>query len=150
MTLLKIAYKNLVVRKIRTTLTVAGVTIAVVILVSLLGFDKGYERALIRDVDKMGFQLLVTAKGCPYEAATLMLKGGGGLRYMEQDVYEKIVQDPRIDKVTPQLAHTVFDPNKGNGQGRIGAVYGNSSHLYGVEAVDDLRGGRLVQFRGRR
>ena len=27
----------------------------------------------------MGFQMLVVAKGCPYEAATLMLKGGTGL-----------------------------------------------------------------------
>ena len=124
MKLVTIAYKNLTVRKIRTGLTVGGVTIAVMILVSLLGFDAGYEKALIRDVDKMGFQLLVTAKGCPYEAATLMLKGGGGLRYMEEDVYQRIVSDERVDKVTPQLAHTVFDPDKGDGRGGLALYMG--------------------------
>lgn len=124
MKLINIAYKNLVVRKIRTGLTVSGVAIAVMVLISLLGFDAGYEKALVRDVDKMGFQLLVTAKGCPYEAATLMLKGGGGLRYMEQDVYQRIVSDERVDKVTPQLAHTVYDPEKGNGQGGLALYMG--------------------------
>ena len=72
-----VAFKNLKRKKIRTVLTVGGVAIAVAVLVSLLGFDAGYQRGLKNDIDKMGYQLLVTAKGCPYEAATMMLKGGG-------------------------------------------------------------------------
>ena len=82
MRFLLLAFRNLKRKRIRTILTVGGVAIAVAVLVSLLGFDAGYEKALFRDIDRMGYQLLVTAKGCPYEAATLMLKGGGGLRYM--------------------------------------------------------------------
>jgi putative ABC transport system permease protein len=117
MKLLTIAFKNLTRRKIRTFLTVGGVAIAVAVLVSLLGFDAGYQRALEKDIDKMGYQVLVTAKGCPYEAATLMLKGGGGLRYMDQDVYGKIVSDARVDKVTPQLVATVYDPDGQDGRG---------------------------------
>ncbi|MBN1869295.1 MAG: ABC transporter permease [Candidatus Omnitrophica bacterium] len=117
MNLVSLSYKNLIRKKIRTGLTVGGVAIAVSVLVSLMGFDKGYQRGLKSDIDKMGYQLLVTAKGCPYEAATLMLQGGGGLRYMEQEVYSKIIQDSRIDKVTPQLVHTVADPDKNDGQG---------------------------------
>ena len=124
MNLLSVAFKNLQRKKIRTFLTVGGVAIAVSVLVSLMGFDAGYQRSLTNDVDKMGYQILVTAKGCPYEAATLMLKGGGGLRYMEQSVYEKIVKDPRIDKISAQLVATEFDKDRKNGQGGIALYMG--------------------------
>jgi len=119
-----VAYKNLTRRKIRTILTVGGVSVAVAVLVSLLGFDAGYQKALTHDIDRMGYQVLVTAKGCPYEAATLMLKGGGGLRYMEEDVYKRIVSDPRIDKITPQLVSAVFDPERQEGQGGFALYMG--------------------------
>jgi len=89
-----LAYNNLVRRKIRTVLTVSGIGIAVFVLISLLGFDKGYQESLTADIDKMGYQVLITAKGCPYEAATLMLKGG--------DDSESAFYDPGdwIDKET--------------------------------------------------
>ncbi|MBM3253352.1 MAG: ABC transporter permease, partial [Candidatus Omnitrophica bacterium] len=94
-----------------------GVAIAVGVLVSLFGFDEGYRQGLDNDIDKLGYHLLVTAKGCPYEAATLMLKGGGGLRYMDDAVYKRIVRDPRIDKITPQLVSSVYN-QEGGPQGR--------------------------------
>ncbi len=96
-------------RRIRSALTIGGVGIAVAVLVSLLAFDAGYQEALRTDIDRMGYQVLVTAKGCPYEAATLMLKGGGGLRYMDQDIYDRITADPRIRQIAPQLVTTTFD-----------------------------------------
>ncbi|MBN1492978.1 MAG: ABC transporter permease [Candidatus Omnitrophica bacterium] len=117
MNVLSLAYKNLKRKKIRTALTVMGVAIAVGVLVSLMGFDRGYQAALTRDIDKMGYQLLVTAKGCPYEAATMMLKGGGGLRYMEEDIVKHIESDTRVDKLTPQLVATEYDPDRLDGQG---------------------------------
>lgn len=119
-----IALKSLGRKKIRSILTIGGVAIAVAVLISLLGFETGYQRALREDIEKMGYQLLVTAKGCPYEAATLMLKGGGGLRYMEQEVYNKITQDARIDKITQQLVSTVFDDSRDNGRGGIAMYMG--------------------------
>ncbi len=124
MNLFAISFKTLRRKKVRSVLTVGGVGIAVAVLVSLLGFDAGYQQALGNDIDKMGYQVLVTAKGCPYEAATLMLKGGGGLRYMEDAVYEKIIKDERIDKITPQLVSTVYDKEKGGGQGGISMFMG--------------------------
>jgi len=124
MKLFILAYKNLRRKKIRSFLTVGGVAIAVAVLVSLLGFNVGYQKALTSDIDKMGYQVLVTAKGCPYEAATLMLKGGGGLRYMEQEVYSRITNDSRIDKVTPQLVYTVYDPERQDGQGGFAMYMG--------------------------
>jgi putative ABC transport system permease protein len=124
MNIISIAYKNLKRKKIRSGLTIGGVAVAVAVLVSLLGFDRGYRQSLTSNIDKMGYQLLVTAKGCPYEAATMMLKGGGGLRYMEQNVYEKIRSDSRIDKITPQLVATEYDPNRGDGQGGFALYMG--------------------------
>ncbi len=109
MNVFRLAIRVLWRRKIRSALTIGGVGIAVAVLVSLLAFDAGYQEALRTDIDRMGYQVLVTAKGCPYEAATLMLKGGGGLRYMEEEVYDRIVVDPRIRQIAPQLVATTFN-----------------------------------------
>ncbi|MFA5857894.1 MAG: ABC transporter permease [Elusimicrobiota bacterium] len=113
----QVAYKNLLRKKTRTVLTIIGISLSTWVLVSLLGFNKGYERALNKDIDNMGFNLLVTAKGCPYEAATLMLKGGTGLRYMEENILRELTKYKEIEKTTPMLMQAVFDPNKGESGG---------------------------------
>jgi len=141
MKLLVIAYKNLKRRKLRSAFTIGGVAIAVAVLVSLLGFSAGYKRALTSDIDKMGYQLLVTAKGCPYEAATLMLKGGGGLRYMEQDVYDSISSDERIDKVTPQLIHTIYDPDRLDGRGGFALYMGIHGSYLELKPWTEIKSG---------
>ena len=112
-----LAYKNLKRRRVRTVLTVLGVGIAVAVLVSLLGFNRGYEYSLTRDMEKMGYQVLVTAKGCPYEAATMMLQGGGGLRYIGEKIFSRIAGNPLVDKITPQLIEVVHDPDLAEGSG---------------------------------
>jgi len=61
-----IAFKQLQRQKVRTLLTIAGVAVAVAVLISLMGFNRGYQNALNNDVDKLGYQVLITAKGCPY------------------------------------------------------------------------------------
>jgi putative ABC transport system permease protein len=113
----QVAYKNLLRKKIRTALTIVGIALSSWVLVSLLGFNRGYEAALNRDIDNMGFQMIVTAKGCPYEAATLMLKGGTALRYLKEDVAATVAREPEVDSVTSMLMHVVFDPNKGESGG---------------------------------
>ncbi len=115
--LYKVSYKNLLRKKTRTILTIMGIALSAWVLASLLGFNKGYEISLNRDIDNMGFQLLVTAKGCPYEAATLMLKGGTGLRYMDESISDSIMTHSEVEKVTPMLMQAVFDPNKGESGG---------------------------------
>jgi putative ABC transport system permease protein len=130
MNILLLSVKNLRRKKIRSVLTIGGVAIAVGVLISLLGFDSGYQKSLTDNIDKMGYQLLVTAKGCPYEAATMMLKGGGGLRYMEQKVYDDIKNDSRVDKISPQLVASVFDPELQKGQGGYALYMGvNDDYL---------------------
>ncbi|HYE76970.1 MAG TPA: ABC transporter permease, partial [bacterium] len=84
------AWKNLTRQPIRTGLTIGGVALTMAVLVSLLGFNVGYRKALKRDMENMGYQVLVTAKGCPYEAATLLMKGGNIPYYITGDVLTEI------------------------------------------------------------
>ena len=119
----QIAYKNLLRKRMRSFLTVIGIALSSWVLVSLLGFNQGYEKALNKDVDNMGFQMMIMAKGCPYEAATLMLKGGTGLKYMQESIMKDIAKEPDVAKITPILMSAVFDPNKGE-SGGIAAYFG--------------------------
>ena len=123
MSIFRIAFKNLLRKRTRSLLTVLGIALAAWVLISLFGFNRGYESALSKDIDNLGFQMLVTAKGCPYEAATLMLKGGTGLRYMKEGIAGDIRREPEVESVTPMLMQAVFDPNKGE-SGGISAYLG--------------------------
>src|SRR5208337_5246367 len=71
-----LANKNLRRRPGRTALTVAGVALAVAVTVSLGGFMLGYRVAIDKSINMLGFQVMIMAKGCPYEAPTMMLKAG--------------------------------------------------------------------------
>ena len=119
----QVAYKNLLRKRTRSILTLIGIALSSWVLVSLLGFNQGYESALNKDIDNMGFQMMIMAKGCPYEAATMMLKGGTGLRYMKESIIDNIVNEPEVDEITPMLMQAVFDPNKGE-SGGISAYLG--------------------------
>lgn len=115
--LYRVSYKNILRKKTRSILTIVGISLSAWVLASLMGFNKGYEAALNKDIDNMGFQVMLMAKGCPYEAATLMLKGGTGLRYLKDSVADSIISEPEVDKITPMLMQAVFDPNKGESGG---------------------------------
>ncbi len=126
-TTFQVAYKNLLRKRIRSLLTLIGIALSSWVLVSLLGFNQGYETALNKDVDNMGFQLMIMAKGCPYEAATMMLKGGTGLKYMKESIEKDVAREPEVEKTTPILMSAVLDPNKGESGGVAG--------YFGVEPV---------------
>lgn len=96
-----LAARNLRRRPVRTGLTVAGVALAVTVGVSLGGFMLGYRGAIDRSINMLGFQVMIMAKGCPYEAATMMLKGGTGLLYLPADTFDKVRNDPGIETITP-------------------------------------------------
>jgi len=120
MKIYKIAWKNLLRKKLRTALTVLGLSLSAWILISLFGFNQGFKKALDKDIDNMGYQILLTAKGCPYEAATLMLKGGTGLKYFNDNMLDSLKTHKEILAVTPMLMQVVFDPNKGENGGITG------------------------------
>ena len=98
MNLTSFAWKNLTRRLVRTMLTAGGVGLAVAVAVSLGGFNLGYRQAIAGSIEQLGFQVMVMAKGCPYEAATMMLKGGSGLLYLPEEAHEQIRTDPDIGR----------------------------------------------------
>jgi putative ABC transport system permease protein len=122
----QVAYKNLRRKRVRSLLTLVGIALSAWVLVSLLGFNHGYEASLNKDINNMGFELMLMAKGCPYEAATMMLKGGTGLKYIKESFMEDIAKEPEVEKAFPMLMSAVFDPNKGESGGIAG--------YFGVEA----------------
>jgi len=101
MTFTQLAGKNLLRRPIRTALTILGIAMAVATAVGLIGFNLGYRASIETSIDKLGFQIMVMSKGCPYEAATMMLKGGTGLLYLPTATYDQLRTDPDIAAITP-------------------------------------------------
>ena len=120
MDFLLLGLKSLARHKVRTALTAGGIALAVALMVSLQGFNAGYEKALNQNVEKIGYHVLVTAKGCPYEAATVMLKGGTGLRYIRQEIADRLVRDPRVKTVSRQLIRPFFDLDEGSSSFYLG------------------------------
>ncbi len=70
MKFIKFVLKNLFRNKVRTLLTILSMSISVMVLFSLLSFTKGYEKGMTTELGKMGYQIMVVPRGCPYEAAT--------------------------------------------------------------------------------
>lgn len=96
---LKLAIKNVVRRPTRSLLTLAGIAIAVAMLFNLLEFQRGCEQGLRSELGGLGAHIMVVPRGCPYEAATIVLHGGKWPRYMEQEWYD-------IVKATPGVAES--------------------------------------------
>ncbi len=102
-----IAFKNLLRRPVRTLLTLAGVAVAVAMLFNLLEFQRGYERGLRSELGDLGAHIMIVPRGCPYEAATIVLHGGKWPRYMEQSWYEVVRQTDGIAASTAIIMDAV-------------------------------------------
>src|SRR4051812_35865997 len=126
-----LAVKNLRRRVVRTGLTVLGVALAVTVAVSLGSFMLGYRGAIDKSINMLGFQVMIMAKGCPYEAATMMLKGGTGLLYLPSDTYDKVKNDPDIESITPIFVGVAQKEGSGI---RDDAGAANFSIVSGIEA----------------
>lgn len=99
-----------------TSLTaMTTIAVATFIAASLLGFVDGYQKAVKEDVNRLGYDLLITAKGCPYEAATLMLRGGVGLQYMPEGVVSKLEKESDVTATFPMLIHPIKNPGENGG-----------------------------------
>ena len=80
------ALQSLTFHKSRTLLTIVAVGLATALVASVHGFQAGYEQSLDHNIDSMGYQILVTGKGCPHEAAPLLLRGGSIPMYIREEV----------------------------------------------------------------
>jgi putative ABC transport system permease protein len=114
------AVQALLFHRTRTLLTIVGVGLATALLASTLSFQAGYERSLKHNIDAMGYQILVTGKGCPHEAATLILRGGSIPMYIRDEVYRDIVRQPEVQDATRFFMQTVPRPEESAHQLYVG------------------------------
>ena len=106
---LRWALQNLRNQRGRTWLTIVGVSVAVAILSGIIGFYEGYKQSLNESLERMGFHVLVTAKGCPYEAATLILRGGQIPMYIDEQICREVEFHRDVDFVAKLFLQTLPD-----------------------------------------
>ena len=109
----RFALKNLFAHRTRTLLTLGSMTVAVAVLFTLVSFNRGYERALKTQLQGMGIHMMVVPVGCPYEAASLILKGGKITSYLPASVLDEVRKIPEIDIAAPSFMSGVVRPEEG-------------------------------------
>ena len=60
--------------------------LAVAAFFSIVSFQRGYQRGLRLELDRLGAHLLVVPKGCPYDAASMALHGANWPCYLKDAV----------------------------------------------------------------
>jgi putative ABC transport system permease protein len=113
MNFIRFALKNLFAHKTRTILTLGSMTVAVAVLFTLVSFNRGYEKALKTQLQGMGIHMMVVPVGCPYEAASLILKGGKIPSYLPADVLKEVQAIPEIDVAAPTFMSAIVRPEEG-------------------------------------
>ncbi len=82
---------------LRASLTCLAIALAAALFLGALGLHDGYAAALETSVERMGYHVLVTAKGCPYETATLVLRGGDIPMYVDERLVDQLERDPAFE-----------------------------------------------------
>ena len=111
--MISLALKNLTRRKLRSGLTLFGVAIAVSVLASLLAFGEGYERSLKIELERMGVQMMLVPLGCPYDAASKVLKGKSLDVSLPDSALDIARKDPATACASPMLMATLPRPSEG-------------------------------------
>src|SRR5215831_11818744 len=109
-----LAFRNLIRRPLRNGLAIAGLAIAIALLVCLSSFGNGYEKALGTELDRMGMQMMLVPLGCPYDAAARVLKGKTLENSLPDSVLLAARRDPAVAVAAPLLLVAI--PNSGAGR----------------------------------
>ncbi len=114
------AFRNLLRHKVRSFLTLVGITASVAVLFSILSFNKGFEKGIVKELDQTGIHFMVVPSGCAHEVASLVLHGAIIPKYLSVDVVDRIRQLDDIELVSPILVAQLPNPAKD----RVDLVYG--------------------------
>jgi ABC-type lipoprotein release transport system permease subunit len=109
MTWLELSFKEWRRRPLRTSVTAAGVAIAVAALFSLLAFQRGYREGVRSELDRLGAHVLVVPKGCPYDAASIALHGASWPCYLKQRYLEEVRGVSGVATAAPVFMAAVYD-----------------------------------------
>lgn len=102
-------------RRLRAAVTMSGVALAVALAFCLIGFQRGYQRALRTELDRLGAHVLVVPKGCPYDAASIALHGASWPCYLKS-VYLQTVRGTEHVAVAAPILMTALYEGKTGGQ----------------------------------
>ena len=119
-----LAVKNLMRRRGRTVLTVLGVAISISVLFSLLALNTGYEKEMNKEMKSLGAHILAVPKGCPYEAASLVVHGGVIPKYLSERDLQNVSRIEGIDIASPLLMHQGYSKDEVTGKSVAHIVYG--------------------------
>jgi putative ABC transport system permease protein len=110
---LRFALGNLFAHRMRTALTLASMVVAVAVLFTLLSFNRGYERGLRDQLQGMGIHMLVVPVGCPYEAASLIIKGGQIPSFLPWSALAEVRALPEVEVAAPSFMSGIVRPEEG-------------------------------------
>jgi putative ABC transport system permease protein len=113
LTFVGLATRNALRRRLRTTVTMLGVAIAIAALFSLVSFQRGYQAGLRGELDRLGAHILVVPKGCPYDAASIALHGARWPCYLKEAYARRVRQTPGVEVCAPLLMNALYDPDSG-------------------------------------
>jgi len=109
MSWLELSLKEWRRRPLRTSVTAAGVAIATAALFSLLAFQKGYREGVHQELDRLGAEVLLVPKGCPYDAASMALHGASWPCYLKQQYLEEVRAVPGVAALAPVFMTALYD-----------------------------------------
>src|SRR5579884_3144703 len=112
--LARIAFANLFRRRLRTLVTLSGVALAIATVFCLVSFQRGYQAGLADEMDKLGANILVAPKGCPYDAASIALHGASWPCYLKMAYLRMVRETPHVAVAAPVLMNAVYEPATGS------------------------------------
>lgn len=120
MPFLAFAFRNLLRHKVRSLLTLIGISASIAVLFSILSLNKGFEKGIAKELDQTGLHFMVVPSGCPHEVASLVLHGAIIPKYLSVEVVDRIRKIPDVELVTPILVAQLPNPAKD----RVDLIYG--------------------------
>ena len=114
----KIAFKNLVTRKVRSWLTTVGIVIGVFLIVSLLSLSQGLKNAVLQQLGKMGKDLITILPG----DSSNIIASFAGEKLSEDDI--KIIKKTEGVAVVVPINHTSITARYKNEKKTV-MIYGN-------------------------
>ncbi len=101
--MLALITRNLLRRPLRNGLTLAGIAVAMAVLVCIVAFGEGYRQTLRSELDRAGVQMMLVPLGCPYDAAARVLKNNSLEASLPATALDAVRSDPAVQVAAPLL-----------------------------------------------